>query len=146
MSAGIYTRVAMGRWLSRQLWWLSLLVVACCFIGYYDARWAVAGVILLLLGMMMLMTIVFFDYILSPHARWSVMEKQITINEQGIHFEFAHPRMNDHAIAWDDVKSIDIASDYIIINLMSTMSFIMLPTLEPAITRELKVLFLKSVR
>ena len=53
-----------------------------------------------------MLALLYFYYGLSPEARWSIMEKTVTLSDEGLVMEFTDQRMKKHAIGWDDVRSV----------------------------------------
>ena len=65
----------------------------------------------------MVLALLFFYYGLSPEARWSIMEKSLDVDENGITLDFIDERMKKHAILRDDVRSIIEKDDVLILML-----------------------------
>ncbi len=126
--AGLYMRRAMRLWLSRHWWWIALLLVACASLAVVDARWSVIAFILVVAALMMVMSLVYFHHVFSPLARWSVMEKTVTVTRQGLDLAFEHPRMNAHHVEWESVRSIDFATTATVLHIAGgAINFLMLP-------------------
>lgn len=153
--AGTYMKRVFAMWASRNAWWLLLLLATCVTLAVYDARWGVIAFILSLAGLMMFTSLVYFNYVFSPLARWSVMEKTATIDNRGIHLSFEHPKMNDHSIEWERVRSIQFRPDSTVVHLTcnvedghplpaTAINFLMIPALTPEQTATLKQLYLKG--
>lgn len=155
VQAGAYMTRVFAMWFSRHAWWLLLLLAACVSIGVFDSKWGVIAFILCLAALMMGLSLVYFNYAFSPLARWSVMEKTAVIDTRGIHFAFDHPRMNDHTIEWESVRSIQFRPDSTVVHIScnienrhhlsaTSINFLMLPALTPEQTATLKQLYLKG--
>ncbi|MBQ0121777.1 MAG: hypothetical protein KBT13_11790 [Bacteroidales bacterium] len=144
VNAGSYMRVALGKWASRHAWWMLLVLAMCTVLACYDVRWCVGAIVLYLAALMMLLTLVYFNYAFSPQARWSVMEKTVSLSEQGIHMAFAHPRMNDHYIAWREITRVQLTQSATVLNLNGPVNFVMLPPLTPEQKETFKRLYLNT--
>ena len=136
-------RRVFAMWLSRHAWWLLMLLGACLALAFVDAGWATAAVILYVIALLMLFTLVYFNYAFSPVARWSVMTKTVFIDARGLHLTFDHPRMNDHTLLWRDITLIQFTADATVIHIKGApINFITLPPLTPEQRNTLKALYL----
>lgn len=145
VQAGDYMKRVFAMWLSRHAWWLLLLLAACALLCAVDVKWSVIAFILCIAGLMMLMSLVYFNYAFSPLARWSVMEKTAVIDKAGLHFTFEHPKMNDHFISWNEVTRIDFRAGATLFHLKgASINFVMLPSLDADQAKTLKQLYLNK--
>lgn len=145
VSAGSYMKRVFAMWFSYNAWWMLLLLVVCVSFTMLDAKWSVIAFILYLAGLMMGLSLVYFNYAFSPLARWSVMEKTALIDEAGIRFTFEHPKMNAHFISWNEVTRIDFRTSYTLLYLKGAcIKFVMLPSLDANHVDALKQLYLNK--
>lgn len=145
VQAGAYMKRVFAMWLSHNAWWLFMLLAACVSLCAVDVKWSVIAFILCIAALMMLMSLVYFNYAFSPLARWSVMEKTATMDEQGIHFHFEHPKMKDHSVEWGEVARIDFRTNHTILYLKGArIQFVMLPSLDADQVNALKQLYLNT--
>lgn len=153
IQAGTYVKRVFAMWFARNAWWLLLLLAACASLSAIDARWSVFAFILCLAGMIMVMNLVYFNYVFSPLARWSVMEKTITMDAAGIQLKFEHPKAKDRTIEWDRVRSIQFMADCTVFHIThnvengkpvssSAINFLMLPPLTQEQVKTVKALYL----
>ena len=80
-------------------------------------RFIIVALMVLFIAMPMILSLLYFYYGFSPEARWSIMEKDVDINNEGATMTFTDPRMKTHAIRWDDVREIIIKNDALLLML-----------------------------
>ncbi len=153
VSSGTYLRCALGMWFSRHWWWMAVLAAGCLALLVVSVKWGIIAFILTIMALMMIMSLVYFNFIFSPLARWSVMEKTATVDGRGIRFSFEHPRMDDHEVEWECVRSIQFHPDYIVVHVScdvdnnkalpaSAINFLLLPGMPEDDVLALKRLYL----
>ncbi|MBR1883255.1 MAG: hypothetical protein IJ808_09675 [Muribaculaceae bacterium] len=114
----------------RQAWWaLFLLAVLCVSVALVaDARWALACLLLIMVATPMLLSLAYINYALSMEARWSLLEKRITIQDDGLLMQFSHPRMHDKLIAWNEIRRWDASCGCLLLELkVRQFTFLMIP-------------------
>lgn len=98
--------------------WMVLPVALCAILAaWIDVRFIIVALMVLFIAMPMILSLLYFYYGFSPEARWSIMEKDIDINNEGATMTFTDPRMKTHAIRWDDVREIIIKNDALLLML-----------------------------
>lgn len=96
----ILYRLFFVRW-----WWLLLLpVVVCLALITVDNRFAFVALIVAL-AMMMISIPLLYYYALTPESRWSILEKTVTITDEGLRLNFTSDKMREHVISWDEIDS-----------------------------------------
>ena len=61
-------------------------------------------------------------------ARWSLMEKDITLETAGLLLQFADERMHDRLIAWREVSRVVVDNDYVMLMLkVRRFTFLLIP-------------------
>ena len=88
------------------LWMLAPVAVCGILAVWVDVRFVIVVMMVLFIVLPMVLALLYFYYGLSPEARWSIMEKTVTLNEEGITLDFVDERMKKHVIRWDDVRYI----------------------------------------
>lgn len=98
--------------------WMALPVAVCAMLAIFiDVRFVIVAMMVLFIVLPMVLALLFFYYGLSPEARWSIMEKSLDVDENGITLDFTDERMKKHAILRDDVRSIIEKDDVLILML-----------------------------
>ena len=88
-----------------QRWWLMLLPVAVCLaLIAVDTRFVFAALIVAL-AMLMLSFPMLYYYALTQESRWSILEKTVTITDEGLQLDFTSDKMRRHIIPWADIAS-----------------------------------------
>jgi len=96
--------------------WMVLPVAVCGVLGaWMDVRFWIVALMVLLVVLPMVLALLYFYYGLSPEARWSLMEKEVTIDASGLTLTFAHPQMQPHTVAWNDVRAVLIKKDCLLL-------------------------------
>ena len=107
-----------GLFLGNNWLWMVLPVAVCGVLAYWvDVRFVIVALMVLFIVLPMVLALLYFYYGLSPEARWSIMEKTATLDENGITLEFTDERMKTHAIGWDDVRYIIEKKDVVMLML-----------------------------
>ena len=88
------------------LWMLAPVAVCGILAVWVDVRFVIVAMMVLFIVLPMVLALLYFYYGLSPEARWSIMEKSVTLNEEGMTLDFVDERMKKHVIRWDDVRYI----------------------------------------
>ena len=98
--------------------WMVLPVAVCSLLAYWiDVRWVLAALMLVMVVLPMVLALLYFYYGLSPEAVWSIKEKTVQINKQGLTLDFTDERMKTHVIACDDVRDIIEKGDAVVLML-----------------------------
>lgn len=116
--------------LRHQWLWLVLPLLLCVglAITIHDVRWAIVGLMILFIVIPMLLALAYFNYALSMEARWSLLEKAITVREDGLLLQFTDERMHDHLIRWDEVSGIAVGGECFLMMLkVRRYTFVMIP-------------------
>lgn len=118
VSSGTYMRHLCAMFLADNwLWMVAPLALCAVFAVWIDARFIIVAMMVLFIIMPMLLALLYFYYGFSPEARWSIMEKTVTLDENGITLDFTDDRMKKHAIRWDDVHYIIEKDDAVMLML-----------------------------
>ena len=112
------------------LWMLAPVAVCGILAVWVDVRFVIVAMMVLFLVLPMVLALLYFYYGLSPEARWSIMEKTVTLNEEGMTLDFVDERMKKHVIRWDDVRYIIEKDDVVTLMLAGGRRYtcLMLPT------------------
>ena len=145
-------RVTSGEYMSRLCrmfladnWlWMALPLAVCIILAIFiDVRFAIVAMMVLFIVLPMVLALLYFYYGLSPEARWSIMDKTVTINEDDITLEFTDERMKKHVIPKGDVLSI-IETDNLTLIMLRGRRYtcLMLPTsiIDPDVAQRLRQL------
>lgn len=107
-------------WLSDRWMWLVMPVIAIIAWALFDIRAIYVGLILIFLLYPMALTLVWFDYALSPQSIRAVTPKRLTVSDHGLRFEFL-PKTEDQrpldpvSYTWDDIISAEISAKSVFI-------------------------------
>ena len=101
----ILYRLFFVRW-----WWLLLLpVVVCLGLIALDTRFAFVALIVAM-AMVMLSFPVLYYFALTQESRWSILEKTVTVTDEGLQLDFTTEKMRQHLISWNDIASTTVLS------------------------------------
>ena len=118
VTAGEYMRHLGFTFLADNWLWMALPLAVCGVLAWWiDVRFIIVALMVLFIVLPMILSLLYFYYGLSPEARWSIMEKTATFNDEGITLEFTDERMKTHAIDWDDVRYIIEKKDVVMLML-----------------------------
>ena len=144
VSSGTYMRQVFFLFLADNWLWMVLPVAVCTVLALWiDVRFAIVAMMVLFIVLPMVLALLYFYYGLSPEARWSIMDKTIDVQQDGLHLYFADERMQKHVIRWDDVRSIIEKDDVVMLMLSGKRySCLMLPAsvVDPDVAQSLRQL------
>ncbi len=107
VTAGSYMRELCLMFLADNWLWLALPVAVCAVMAIWvDVRFVIVAMMVLFIVLPMVLALLYFYYGLSQEARWSIMDKAMTIDGAGITLEFTDERMKTHVIPKDNVRHI----------------------------------------
>lgn len=124
--ASKYMRVIARRWLG-DWWWCFVLPVAVCvalMAWLPDVRWGLAALLIVVAAMPLALALLYFYYGLAPAARWSVMNKEVALTDEGVTLRFTPLSDNEDEaptsekkchIAWGDVAEIVYNEEYVLL-------------------------------
>ena len=145
MTAGAYMRHLGAMFLAENWLWLVLPVAVCAVLAIWvDVRFVIVAMMVVLMVLPMLLALLYFYYGFSPEARWSIMEKQVDLTDEGLALTFADERMKKHIIPWDNVLNIIEKDDVWLLMLSGGRRYtcLMLPSsvIDPDIAQRLREL------
>lgn len=148
VTAGKYMRQLCAMFLADYWLWMVLPIAVCAVLAIWvDVRFVIVAMMVLFIVMPMVLALLYFYYGLSPEARWSIMDKAVTIDKDGISLEFSDERMKKHAIGWDDVRYIIEKEDVVLLMLKGRRyTCLMLSTsvINPDVAQRLRQLVTQS--
>ena len=113
---------------SRRWWFLVLPVILCLGLIAFDTRFAYVALIVALGIVMMALPLIYYYYGLTQESRWSILEKTVTITDNGLLLDFSSDKMRQHLIQWNDIASTTAISDCLIVKLKkNSYSFLAIP-------------------
>lgn len=145
VTAGAYMRHLGAMFLAENWLWLVLPVAVCAVLAIgVDVRFVIVAMMVLLMVLPMLLALLYFYYGFSPEARWSIMEKEVDLTDEGLTLTFADERMKKHIIPWDNVLNIIEKDDVWLLMLSGGRRYtcLMLPSsvINPDIAQRLREL------
>ena len=118
VTSGQYMRQLFMMFLADYWLWMAMPLAVCAILAIWiDVRFIIVAMMVLFIIMPMVLALLYFYYGFSPEARWSIMEKTVTLDENGITLDFTDDRMKKHAIRWDDVHYIIEKDDAVMLML-----------------------------
>ena len=107
VSSGTYMRRLCRIFLADNWLWMVAPVAICIILAIWmDVRFVIVGLMVLFIVLPMVLALLYFYYGLSPEAQWSIMEKQVDLDNDGLTLTFSDERMKKHVIPWDNVRYI----------------------------------------
>ncbi len=118
VTSGSYMRELCLMFLADNWLWLVLPVAVCAVLAIWvDVRFVIVAMMVLFIVLPMVLALLYFYYGLSQEARWSIMDKSMTIGDEGITLNFTDERMKTHVIPWDNVRHIIEKDDVVMLML-----------------------------
>ncbi len=118
VSSGQYLAVVSKRFLADNWIWLAIPVVVCCSLTYVNVNFLIVALLLVCVAIPMLLALIYFYYILTLEASWSVVDKAVEVSMNGdllLHFADEHRR--DHIISRNGIKSATIGNGIVVLEL-----------------------------
>ncbi len=107
VSPGNYMRELCLMFMADNWLWMALPLALCTVLAVWvDVRFAIVAMMVLFIVLPMVLALLYFYYGLSPEARWSIMDKDMTVDSDGITLHFDDQRMKTHVIPRDNVRHI----------------------------------------
>lgn len=109
ITSGTYLSILYRLFLVRWWWLLLLPVVVCLGLIAVDTRF---GFVALIVAMAMIIVSfpVLYYFALTQESRWSILEKTVTVTDEGLRLNFTSDKMRQHIIAWSDLASTTVLS------------------------------------
>lgn len=118
VSSGQYLAVLSRRFLADNWIWLAIPVVVCCSLAYVNVNFLIVSLLLVCVAIPMLLALIYFYYILTLEASWSVVDKAVEINDNGdLLLHFADEQRRDHIISRNGIKSATIGHGVVVMEL-----------------------------
>ena len=119
VTAGCYMRHLCYTFLADNWLWMALPLAVCGVLAYWiDVRFVIVALMVLLVVLPMILMLLYFYYGFSPEALWSIMDKAITLDAEGLTLDFADERRKKHVIPRDDVRYI-IEKDVVVMLMLT---------------------------
>lgn len=121
----------LGRLYLRDRWpWLVAPFVLCGILSaaLSDVRWVIVGLMILFIAIPMILALAYINYALSMEARWSVLSKTLTLDNDGLLLQFEDDRMHDRLIPWHEISGIKVGGEAFLVMLkVRHYTFLMIP-------------------
>ena len=144
VDAGRYMRHLSSMFVADNWLWMVLPVAVCGMLAVWiDVRFVVVALMVLSVVLPMLLALLYFYYGLSPEALWSIKDKTVTIDDNGLTLDFSDERMKKHIIPRDDVLDVIYQDDVVMLMLRGRRyTCLMLPgsVVDPDVAQRLRQL------
>ena len=118
VTSATYMRHLCSLFLADNWLWMVLPVAVCAMLALWvDVRFVIVAMMVLFIVLPMVLALLYFYYGLSQEARWSIMDKAVTIDDNAITLSFTDERMKTHVIPWDNVRHIIEKDDVVMLML-----------------------------
>ncbi|MDE6369726.1 MAG: hypothetical protein K2K94_10875 [Muribaculaceae bacterium] len=103
-------------WLANRWWLLAMPLVAVSVWALFDIRAIYVGLVIIFLLYPMSLTLVWFDYALSPQSIRAITTKQVTVEAGGLKLDF-FPKNDDCKplpsvfITWNEIRAAELSSN-----------------------------------
>jgi len=112
----------------RKWWLLALPVVICLVLIAVDTRFAYVALIVAMAVVMLALPLIYYYYGLTQESRWSILEKTVTITDDGLRLDFTSEKMSSHVIKWSDIYKTTAVNECLIIKLKkNNYTFVAIP-------------------
>lgn len=116
---------------ARNWMWFALPVLVLAALAFVNVNFLLVALMTLFVVYPMVLTLVYFNYAFTPEARWSILAKEINLDDDGLHMHFEHVSMQPHTIKWSEVSSMKWGSNSLLLMLRgSKYIFLAIPASE----------------
>jgi hypothetical protein len=114
ISSGKYMSILWRLFLRHRWWWLALPVMVCLALVAVDTRFAYVALIVAMASLMIALPMVYY-YGLTQESRWSILEKNVSVVDEGLQLDFTDERMHRQVIVWSEMDSTTALNECLII-------------------------------
>ncbi len=127
ISSGTYMSILYRLYFARRWWLLLLPVVVCLALIAVDTRFAFVALIVAMAMVIISMPLVYY-YALTQESRWSILEKTVTITDEGLQLDFTSDKMRQHLVAWQEIASTTALKNCMVIRMKkNSYTFLAIP-------------------
>ncbi len=116
IATGDYSRLLFSVFVSENWFWFVLPLALFAALGALDWRYFVVALMVLFIVIPMVMSLVYFNYMLTVETRWSIVDKTITIVSDGLLLEFDQER-EQALVKWSDISGLYAKGAYLLVKL-----------------------------
>lgn len=130
VASGEYMKPMLRMFFARNAVWfvLPLLLTMAPAVYHADVRWAIVGLMLVFMVFPMAMVLIYINYALTLEVRWSLMEKTMVVDGEGLHLTFTDSRMRPRHIPWSEITQISRDKTAFYLHLkVRRYNFVMIP-------------------
>lgn len=103
-------------WLANRWWLLAAPLVAVSVWALFDLRAIYVGLVIIFLLYPMSLTLVWFDYALSPQSIRAITTKQVTVKAVGLSIDFIPKNVDSKTlpsvfISWNEIRAAELSAD-----------------------------------
>lgn len=92
-----------------------------------DTRFAYVALIVAMAMVVISMPLVYY-YALTQESRWSILEKTVTITDEGLQLDFTSDKMRQHLVAWQEIASTTALKNCMVIRMKkNSYTFLAIP-------------------
>lgn len=119
VSASDYMRQLCGLYFAHKWIFFVLPVLLCACLSVVNVNFFLVALMLLFVVIPMVLSLLYFNYALTPEVRWSVLDKSIDIDDNGLtlHFDAESKIDHDVVIPWNDVTSLIVKKRFLLLGL-----------------------------
>lgn len=127
ISSGTYMSILYRLFFARRWWILLLPVIVCLALIAVDTRFAYVALIVAMAMVMISIPIIYY-YALTPESRWSILEKEAKITDDGLRLDFSSEKMSSHVIPWSDFASTTALNNCLVLRFKkNSYTFLAIP-------------------
>ena len=117
ISSGEYARILFGIFFSEQWIWFVLPLLLFAALSIVDIRFIIVALMVLFIVIPMVISMLYFNYLLTVETRWSIVDKKIKAEKGKLFIEFEDGKSSPITIDKEEVSSVIVRSQYLLIEL-----------------------------
>ena len=114
ISSAIYTKLVFRGYFARYWWLYALPLSILIILTFYNINFLYTILMLCFIVFPMALIMVYFWYLLTEEIRWSILEKEMTVNDSGIMLTF---ESFTKELCWKEFSGYSTTDKYLLLKL-----------------------------
>ncbi len=106
VSAGEYARTVFSIFFAENWFWFLFPLIFFALLSVFDVRFLIVALMVLFIIIPMIGALLYINYLLTLETRWSIVEKELLVGDEGLTLRFAPGNMKDAHIEWRQLKGM----------------------------------------
>ena len=127
VNPGEYIGYVFRRYAMRYWWVAALPIVACLCLAAVNVNFLLVALMLAFVAVPLLLTMVYIKYGLTLESRWSILEKDMELCDNGIALTFEDEKLPHHLLKWEEFEGFRVNRKGIVLHFKKPFRYFMIP-------------------